>query len=221
MRVWQGSIKSGILLATRLGEIIGKNSLDLKKGDLVHIRLVESDKSPVLKVSKTTAEPVVLNATQHKALYQALKPNQTTTALVIKQQPGNIRIQVGNAEYTISQPINLKNGQILNLEPRPQNNTIEIKPVNSEQVLKSLLSQLLPRQSNPESRTALSRLLRILQPQPDQPARHSQVIKQGPIAAKSEAGRSLPVDNKTTRAKGTDQCDKYRFKTSKISYWLN
>ena len=190
--------KSGILLATRLGEIIGKNSLDLKKGDLVHIRLVESDKSPVLKVRKTTAEPVVLHAAQHKALYQALKPNQTTSALVIQQRPGNIRIQIGNAEYTISQPINLKKGQILNLEPRPQNNTIEIKPVNSAQVLKSVLSHLLPRQSNPESRNALSRLLRILQPQPDQPAGNSQVLKPGAIAAKSEASQLLPVDHKTT-----------------------
>lgn len=192
--------KSGVLLATRLGEILGKNALDLKKGDLVRIRLDTGDKNPVLKVSKPSVEPILLNNANHKALYQALKANQTFTGVVIRHQPGNSLIQVGNSQYPITHQTALKTGQLVKLELRQQINAIELKPVNSEQLLKSALTKLLPQQSNLETRTALSQLVRILRSGDTTTPRSNETAapRQVPVASSSptESGKSAIVENK-------------------------
>ena len=192
--------KSGVLLATRLGEILGKNALDLKKGDLVRIRLDTGDKNPVLKVGKPSVEPILLNGANHKALYQALKANQAFTGVVIRHRPGNSIIQVGNSQYPITHQAALKTGQLVNIELRQQINAIELKPVNSEQVLKSALAKLLPQQSNLETRTALSQLVKILRSGDTATPRSndSATPRQAPVASSSptETRKSAIVENK-------------------------
>ena len=156
--------KSGALLSTRLGEILGKNALDLKTGDSVRIRLETGDKNPVLKVSRPIVPAILLSAAKHKALYQALRADQAYTAIVVRHQPGDSKIQIGNTQFSIAYQTGLKAGQLVTLALRNKINAIELKPVNSEQVLKSALAKLLPQQTNPDMRTALSQLVRFLRP---------------------------------------------------------
>jgi hypothetical protein len=192
--------KSGVLLTTRLGEILGKNTLDLKKGDFVQIRLDKGDKNPVLKVTRPAVESILLSAVKHKSLYQALKANQASTGLIVRNQPGNSKIQVGNTQYSIAHQAGLKTGQLVTLELRNQINAIQLKPVNSEQVLKSALAKLLPQQSNPETRTALSQLVRILRSgtSTTSPGNESATLRQVPIStnAATETGKLAVVVNK-------------------------
>jgi hypothetical protein len=189
--------KSGVLLATRLGEILGKNSLDLKQGDSVRVRLDTGDSNPVLKVTRQPPEPILLKQENHKALFRAMQPNQTYTALIVRNQPGNSKIQMGNIQYPIAHQVGLKKGQLVNLATGIQNSAIELKPVNTEQVLKSLLTLLLPRQPGPESGNPLSQLLRYLDTGARQAAGESSTQKQGRNPASTEARPATLTDGKS------------------------
>lgn len=197
--------KSGALLSTRLGEILGKNALDLKTGDFVQIRLETGDKNPVLKVSKPIIPPILLSAAKHKTLYQALKTDQTYTAIVVRHQPGNSKIQIGNTQFSIAHPVGLKTGQLVTLELRNQINAIELKPVNSEQVLKSALAKLLPQQSNPEMRTALSQLVRFLTPDARLASNDGPMLRNATTTTNATKGIKKPtaVENRVLSSKTT------------------
>ena len=155
--------KGEVLLATRLGEIIGKNALDLKTGDQLRIRIGGLDTSPVLKVTRQIAKPIILNTPGQTALTRALVPNQLQTAMVVVQTPESIGIRLNGNRHTINQQVDVKTGQLISLNYRPDKNHIEIKPVDTGQVLKSALTRLLPQAKLAESSNSLVSLVKILQ----------------------------------------------------------
>ena len=155
--------KGEVLLATRLGEIIGKNPLDLKAGDQVRIRVGGQDSKPVLKISQVPVERIILNASRHQAaLSRALAPNQPQTAVVVTQKTHSTDIRLNGNQYSINQQVELKTGQLISLLYRPDKSQIEIKPVNAEQILKTALARLLPQVMQAGSNNSLVSLVKIM-----------------------------------------------------------
>lgn len=151
------------LLNSQLGQILSANTLDLKAGDLLKIRVGGNQLTPVLKVSKLPPQPVTLTTTQNLNLSRILSPVKPVTALIIGHQASNTLIQLGDQRIAIQMQPDLKSGQLISLEKAANGKSIEIRPVNNQQVLKSAISQLLPKQANLQPSTSLTQLARLIQ----------------------------------------------------------
>ena len=151
------------LLTTRLGQIISSNTLDLKQGDRLSIRLGEDAQNPVLKITKLPNPPTNLNSATNPSLNQALPTGKTISALVIGQQAGKTIIQLGRQQISIQSPVDLKPGQLITVAKSSGNQNIELRIVDHQQVLKSALNQLLPQQARPQQSAALTQLTKLIQ----------------------------------------------------------
>ena len=174
--------KGEVLLATRLGEIIGKNVLDLKTGDQVRIRVGGQVSNPVLKVSLPSADRLILNSSRQAALPQALAPNQPQTAIVTTQGSESTGIILNDKQYSITRQATLKTGQLISLIYRPGKSQIEIKPIDTEQVLRSALTRLFPQAMRAGSDQSLVSLVKAFQSMISPPPT-AQAVGQAPISS--------------------------------------
>jgi hypothetical protein len=151
------------VLATRLGEITGANALKLKAGDVVQIRLEGDKQKAVLKVSPAKDQVTVLRSNQHPRFLAILQTMRPTTAVVVSQQGGNTKLQLGNAQVSVPLQSQLKVGQLLKVTHTAETKSIELRPVNHQQVLKSALVQLIPARTQFTTDNKFLPLLQILQ----------------------------------------------------------
>jgi hypothetical protein len=151
------------LLLTRLGEITGSNALKLKAGDTVQIRLDGDKQNPVLKVTPSQDQVTLLAANNFLKLLSLLPANRQTPATVVTQQGGNTLLQLGSEKISIPLHSQLKTGQLLNIVHREASQTIEIKPVDHQQVLRSALTQLISARPQSSDNNQLQPLLQLVQ----------------------------------------------------------
>ncbi len=151
------------LLNSQLGQILSANTLDLKAGDRLKIRIGGNQQTPVLKVSKLSTQPITLSATANQNLMNILTASKPVAALVVRQQANNTLIQVGSQRITIQAQTDLKSGQLISLEKSADGKNIEIRPVDHQKVLKSAINQLLPHQTRVEQPAALTQLAKLIQ----------------------------------------------------------
>lgn len=150
-------------LMTRLGEITGKNALKLKVGDTIQIKLGGDKQNPVLKVAPALDQGSLLPANKFPKLLPLLLSNRPTTAVVVNQQGGNTLVKLGNTLSSLPLQSQFKTGQLLKITNRAASGTIEIKPVNHQQVLKSGLAQLISALPKFSANNKLLPLLQLLQ----------------------------------------------------------
>ncbi len=155
--------KGQAILNSQLGQILSANTLDLKAGDRLQIRIGGNQQAPVLKVSKLPPQSVTLTTSRNQNLSGILLPTKPVSALVIGQQASNTLIQIGNQRIAIQAQPDLKSGQLISLEKSLDGKSLEIRPINHQQVLKSAINQLLPKQVNVQTPTALTQLARLIQ----------------------------------------------------------
>lgn len=151
------------LLLTRLGEITASNTLKLKAGDTIQIRLDGDKQNPVLKVTPSQDQVTLLAANKYLKLLALLPSNQPTPAIVAGQQGKSTLLQLGAAQTPIPLQPQLKTGQLLNIIYRETSGTIEIKQVDHQRVLRSALSQLVSARSQPSANSQFQPLLQMVQ----------------------------------------------------------
>lgn len=151
------------LLSTRFGEITGSNALKLKAGDTVQIRLEGDKQNPVLKVTPFQNQMTLLPANKFMKLLVLLPANRPTPATVVRHQGNNTLLQLGTVQMPIPLQPQLKTGQLLNIVHREASATIEIKPVNHQQVLRSALAQLVSARPQSSSNNQLQPFLQLVQ----------------------------------------------------------
>lgn len=151
------------LLLTRLGEITASNALKLKAGDTVQIRLDGDKQNPVLKVTPSQDQVTLLVANKYLKLLTLLPANRPTPATVVSQQGNNTLLQLGTTQASIPLQSKLKAGQLLNIVHREASGTIEIKPVDHQQVLRSALAQLISARPQSSANNQLQPLLQLVQ----------------------------------------------------------
>ena len=157
------SIDNGqALLSTRLGEITGNNALNLKKGDVVQVRLAGDNQNPVLKISTSQTQSTLLPANKFPKILSILQSTTSATAFVVKQQGNSTLVQLRGSQASLPLTSQHKVGQLLNIKNNVNTGVIEIKPVNHEQVLKSALSQSIHNKPQLSTDNKLLPLLQML-----------------------------------------------------------
>lgn len=151
-----------LILNTQLGQITGLNTLDLKSGDRVQIRLDQTDSKPVLKVNRLPQKPIELNATSARSLANQLVVNRPVAAIVVSQNANSSLLQLGDRQITIPRQSGLNPGQLISLTKSESGDRIEIRPVNHQQVLKSAVSRLLPAQTGTQQTAAVTQLIKLI-----------------------------------------------------------
>ncbi len=155
--------KGQALLISQLGQILSANTLDLKAGDRLKIRVSGDQQTPALKVTKLLPQPITLNSSANRNLANSLAVSKPVAALIASQRANKTLIQVGNQRIAIRPQPDLKSGQLISLEKSADGKNIEIRPVNHQQVLKSAINQLLPHQAKTEQPAALTQLVKLIQ----------------------------------------------------------
>ncbi|MDH5353987.1 MAG: hypothetical protein OEY09_06025, partial [Gammaproteobacteria bacterium] len=153
-----------LTLSSQLGQITGLNTLDLKSGDRVQIRLDETGSKQVLKVTSLPLKSFELNATSARALASQLVANKPVAALVVSHKAKTSLLQLGDRQLSIPQQAGLPPGQLVSLTKSESGNQIDIRPLNHQQVLKSALSRLLPAQTGPglQQSAAVTQLVKLI-----------------------------------------------------------
>ena len=181
------------ILLTQLGQLTTSNALNLKAGDVIQIRADGNEQKPVLKVSVGAEKPVMLETAKHPSLAREIPAAKPVSAILVEQQADNTKIKVGKQIFTIPRQAGLKPGQLVSLSKTTNSNTIEIKPVDHRQVLKSAISRLLPQQSAHRDNSGITQLVKLVQsisrslPLADQKAMLSTPVK--PTAATQLPGK--------------------------------
>lgn len=151
-----------LILSSQLGQISGLNTLDLKPGDRVQIRLDDTGSKPVLKVNRIPVKPLELNATSARTLANLLVANKPVPALVISHNAKTSLLQLGDRQLSIPRQSELNPGQLVSLTKSKLGNRIEIRPVDHQQVLKSGLNRLLPMQAGVQQPAAVTQLIKLI-----------------------------------------------------------
>jgi len=154
-------INKEALLSTCIGQIRTSNSLDLKAGDTIQVRLDTNNQSPILKVTFLQDQMTLLAVNKFLKLLPLLPINRPGLAIVISQQGNTTLLQLGSVQTSIALSIKLKPGQLLTLVHHESSETIELKPVDHQSVLKSALSQLLSDRPHPSFNRSLQPLLQL------------------------------------------------------------
>jgi hypothetical protein len=186
------------LLSTCLGKIRTSNALDLKAGDTIQVRLDANNQNPILKVTLLHEQLTLLAANKFLKLLPLLSTNQPVIATVVSQQSNKTLLQFRSVQTLIPLPIKLKPGQLLTLVHHEAFETIEIKLVDNQRVLKSALSQLLSDRSQPSLNKSLQPLLQLAKSVLKIDSEHMLAAKlinknqRFMKAATSNSGRTLP-----------------------------
>ena len=154
------------LLLTQLGQIPTSNTLNLKSGDVIQIRASGNEQNPVLKVSAEADKPVILDPIRYPALNKLLTTGKPISATFINHQTNGAGIKIGNRVFSITQPPDLKPGQLISLVKSSNNNHIEVKAIDHRQVLKSSINRLLPHQPITPEHSGLTQLIKLVQSLP-------------------------------------------------------
>ncbi len=198
------------ILLTRLGQITSTNALDLKAGDQIQIRAAGTEQQPVLKVSQVPQRPVTLNSVSHPALSKQVPTGRPVTAIIVSQQATTSTIQLGDRQFSIPRQQNLNIGKLISLTRNPNQNLIEIRSVDHQQVLKSAIARLLPYQPGTRQMSGLTQLVKLFHDYTStlrQPTTEPQA-KQGssPVSKeKVETGSSAPPSKTVSKSSNSLQ----------------
>ena len=151
-----------LILSSQLGQITGLNTLDLKSGERVQIRLDDTGSKPVLKISRLPVKPLELNATSARTLASHLVANKPVAALVVSHNAKTSLLQLGDRQLSIPRQSGLNPGQLVSLTKSESGSRIEIRPVDHQQVLKSGLNRLLPTQTGVQQPAAVMQLVKLI-----------------------------------------------------------
>ncbi len=151
------------VLLTQLGQITTANALDLKAGDQIQIRAAGTEQHPVIKISQAPPRPIILNSVSHPSLSKQIPTGHSVTALIIGQQATTSKIQLVDRQFSIPRQQNLNIGKLISLTRLPDQNRIEIRPIDHQQVLKSAISRLMPYQSTNQQKSGITQLVKLIQ----------------------------------------------------------
>lgn len=155
--------KDQVSLLTRLGEFTGSNTLGLKTGDTVQVRLDGDKQNPVLKVTPSQNKTTWLDANKFLKLLALLPANRPTPATVVGHQNNQTLIQLGSSQVSIPlQPL-FKAGKLLSIVHHEKSTAIEVKQVDHQQVLRSALAQLISSRPQPSIDSPLQPMLKLVQ----------------------------------------------------------
>ena len=157
IRLLQGQL----LLSSRLGEILTRNTLDYRPGDRISLRLDESAGYPVLKASPAPRERINLDSAQYPELARALPPDRPMLAVVTRVVASQVEIRLAGQVMQLPRAAELMKNQLLGLRRIDSRRSIEVTPLERKSVYKAVLQQLLPRQAENEA-TSLVKLLSLV-----------------------------------------------------------
>ncbi|MDH3535243.1 MAG: flagellar hook-length control protein FliK [Gammaproteobacteria bacterium] len=157
IRLLQGQL----LLSSRLGEILTRNTLDYKPGDRINLRLDESASHPVLKTSPAPRKPISLDSAQYPQLARALPPGRPMLAIVTRIAASQAEIELAGQILKLPRPTGLVKNQLLGLRRIDNRRSIEVTPLERKSVYKAVLQQLLPRRAENEA-ASLVKLLGLV-----------------------------------------------------------
>ena len=154
--------KGQALLTSQLGQILTANTLDLKVGDRLTIRSNNHSQRPALKVSLQPPQPFTINTATNKSLGRILTPAKSATAVIVNQFKAGTTIESGNQQFKTQSLPDLKIGQLISLTKSSRGDSIEIRPINHQQILKAAVGRLIPQQVTQGSSSDIVKAVRLV-----------------------------------------------------------
>ena len=140
-----------VVLDTAFGQIVGKAPEQLGKGDEILARLIPGKNEPTIKIEQYQPRLISLNKRLFGNLFSAPNP-QPQMARVLGHQNSHTMLQIADQQYPIARQKLLQPGETLMIKTSTANN-VDLIRIPVQQVLKSALSELLPR-SLPDARSS-------------------------------------------------------------------
>ena len=155
-------LDSGLLLGSRLGEILTSNNFKFKVGDRLILRIDASASKPLLRVTAAPAQAIVLDLRDAPTLTRLLLPGRAQLASVTTAGPDKMQLVIGEQRVNTAAQPGIRKGQLLSLLQSADRRSVEIRPVDARPVLKALVMRLIAAQYDSGRPPALVNLLRLL-----------------------------------------------------------
>lgn len=150
---------NNVLLDTSFGKISGKAPENLQKGDEIMARLLPGKSEPAIKIEQLN--PRILNLPK-SSLKNVTSHNipLPVVARVVSHNGRNTQLHIVNQTFKVPRMDMFQTGQRVLLQSRnPQQ--LQIKPLYPENILKTALSSLIPKNLNNPSGHSLTTLQKL------------------------------------------------------------
>ncbi|MFT7555814.1 MAG: hypothetical protein ACI9LO_002137, partial [Planctomycetota bacterium] len=138
-------VDGGLLLSTRLGDLFTNNSPGLKSGDKLQLQYTERDSKPILRATKLETQPIRINSAAFPQLNKLLPSSKPGLAKIVNETTAHIEIKFSGKLLELPRFPELVGTRLLSLQSVQHGRAIEILPVDTTQLLKSLLNNLAAR----------------------------------------------------------------------------
>ena len=154
-------LNDNLLLRSRLGDILTRNTLNYKTGDRLLLRLDERAATPVLKSSPAEPRPVSIETRAYPEIARLLSPERPVLAKVLRIVAQQAEIRLAQTAVRLPPQVTSRPGDLLRLVRDDSRQQIEITPLQAKVIYKSLIKQLVPA-TRDNGRTSLVRLYELL-----------------------------------------------------------
>lgn len=154
-------LQDSLLLRSRLGEILTRNTLNYKPGDRLYLRLDERGPTPVLKSSPAESRPVAIESRVYPEIARLLPPERPVLAKVLRVVAQQAEVRLAQTLVKLPPQVTAKRGELLRLARNDSRQQIDIIPLQAKAIYKALIKQLVPA-TRDSGRTSLVRLFDLL-----------------------------------------------------------
>lgn len=155
-------LDGGLLLGSRLGEILTSNNLKFKVGDRLTLRIDGDAGKPLLRVTAATPRPILIDLRDAPALTRLLLPGRPQLASVVAHGAEKMQFKIDNQRLSTTAHPGLRKGQLVSLLRSAERHSVEIRPLDARPVFKALVTRLIAARYDSGRPAALVSLLRLL-----------------------------------------------------------
>lgn len=152
---------SRVLLDTAFGRLTGQAPQLLSRGDVIMARLLPANSEPTIKIEQHFPRQLEIKSAAIQKLFDT-NQQRPVLATVSSQDSKNTQLQIGNRVISIPRQPLLQDGEQLILSPLKSTN-IQATRIEAQQILKKVLSQLIPRTGDSSSTQNLNQLQKLSQ----------------------------------------------------------
>lgn len=150
-----------VLLDTAFGRLAGQAPQLLSRGDVIMARLLPTSSDPTIKIEQHFPRQLEIRSAAIQKLFDTGQ-QRPLLATVSLQDNRSTQLQIGNQVISIPRQPLLQNGEQLILSPLKSGN-IQATRIEAQQILKKVLSQLIPRIGDSSSTQNLNQLQQLSQ----------------------------------------------------------
>jgi len=184
-----------IRLNSKFGELTVFSKLPLLAGDKISARLVQQQSQWVVKVFHHETKSLLIPINKSQSLLKFIEQNpQALIANVKSQTKKHTLLQLSQTAIKIPVQKHLSIGQLVKIQHLPQQHSIQIRPIDAQQVLKTALTQLLPKSTASQKSDTLVSLLATVSSLTGKDVKNDDSIQQIINKLANEASSNKPVD---------------------------